>query len=91
MNRHEFEIDEQRQDFRRKREELVKKFDFELQTMEQKQKIEIERESVLLTNEYNKKMKQIRFGEESISLHLDFSKKGFRSYEYFSLQIKKKN
>ena len=62
LNRHEFEIDEQRQEFRRKREELIKKFDFELQTMEQKQKIEIERESVLLTNEYNKKMKQIRMG-----------------------------
>ncbi len=62
LNRHEFEIDEQRQEFRRKREELVKKYDFELQTMEQKQKIEIERESVLLTNEYNKKMKQIRMG-----------------------------
>jgi len=30
--------------------------------MEQKQKIEIERESVILTNEYNKKMKQIRIG-----------------------------
>lgn len=62
LNRHEFEIDEQRQEFRRKREELVKKYDFELQTMEQKQKIEIERESVLLTNEYNKKMKHIRIG-----------------------------
>jgi hypothetical protein len=62
LNRHEFEIDEQRQEFRRKRDELVKKYDFELQTMEQKQKIEIERESVLLTNEYNKKMKQIRMG-----------------------------
>ena len=43
-------------------EELVKKYDFELQTMEQKQKVEIERESVLLTNEYNKKMKHIRIG-----------------------------
>jgi hypothetical protein len=62
LNRHEFEIDEQRQEFRRKRDELVKKYDFELQTMEQKQKIEIERESVILTNEYNKKMKQIRIG-----------------------------
>ncbi len=62
LNRHEFEIDEQRQEFRRKREELIKKYDFELQTMEQKQKIEIERESVLLTNEYNKKTKQIRMG-----------------------------
>jgi len=64
LNRHEFEIDEQRQEFRRKREELVKKYDFELQTMEQKQKIEIERESVLLTNDYNKKMKQIRLDQE---------------------------
>ncbi|CAF5207553.1 unnamed protein product, partial [Rotaria magnacalcarata] len=27
LNRHEFEIDEQRQEFRRKRDELVKKFD----------------------------------------------------------------
>lgn len=62
LNRHEFEIDEQRQEFRRKRDELVKKYDFELQTMEQKQKIEIERESVILTNEYNKKMKQIKIG-----------------------------
>ncbi len=62
LNRHEFEIDEQRQEFRRKREELIKKYDFELQTMEQKQKIEIERESVLLANEYNKKTKQIRMG-----------------------------
>ncbi len=62
LNRHEFEIDEQRQEFRRKREELIKKYDFELQTMEQKQKIEIERESVLLTNEYSKKTKQIRIG-----------------------------
>ena len=32
--------------------------------MEQKQKIEIERESVLLTNEYNKKMKQIRIDQD---------------------------
>ncbi|CAM4879525.1 unnamed protein product [Rotaria socialis] len=64
LNRHEFEIDEQRQEFRRKRDELVKKFDFELQTMEQKQKIEIERESVLLTNEYNKKMKIIKIDQE---------------------------
>jgi hypothetical protein len=62
LNRHEFEIDEQRQEFRRKREELMKKYDFEQQTMEQKQKIEIERESVLLTNEYNKKAKLIRMG-----------------------------
>lgn len=36
--------------------------------MEQKQKIEIERESVLLTNEYNKKMKQIKMG--LLSFHL---------------------
>ncbi|CAF4530909.1 unnamed protein product [Rotaria sp. Silwood1] len=64
LNRHEFEIEEQRQEFRRKRDELVKKYDFELQTMEQKQKIEIERESVLLTNEYNKKMKQIKIDQE---------------------------
>jgi hypothetical protein len=62
LNRHEFEIDEQRQEFRRKREELIKKYDFELQTMEQKQKVEIERESVLLSNEYGKKTKQIRIG-----------------------------
>ncbi len=62
LNRHEFEIDEQRQEFRRKRDELVKKYDFELQTMEQKQKIEIERESVILTNECSKKMKQIKIG-----------------------------
>lgn len=32
--------------------------------MEQKQKVEIERESVLLTNEYNKKTKQIRIDQE---------------------------
>ncbi|CAF0754749.1 unnamed protein product [Rotaria sordida] len=64
LNRHEFEIEEQRQEFRRKRDELIKKYDFELQTMEQKQKIEIERESVLLTNEYNKKMKQIKIDQE---------------------------
>ncbi|CAF5064794.1 unnamed protein product [Rotaria magnacalcarata] len=32
--------------------------------MEQKQKIEIERESVLLTNEYNKKMKIIKIDQE---------------------------
>lgn len=67
LNRHEFEIDEQRQEFRRKRDELIKKYDFELQTMEQKQKVEIERESVLLTNEYNKKMKQIRIGLYSLN------------------------
>ena len=65
LNRHEFEIDEQRQEFRRKRDELVKKYDFELQTMEQKQKIEIERESVILSNECNKKMKQIKIGQSS--------------------------
>ncbi|CAF2709530.1 unnamed protein product [Rotaria sp. Silwood2] len=64
LNRHEFEIEEQRQEFRRKRDELIKKYDFELQTMEQKQKIEIERESVLLTNEYNKKTKQIKIDQE---------------------------
>ncbi|CAF0747725.1 unnamed protein product [Adineta ricciae] len=64
LNRHEFEIDEQRQEFRRKRDELVKKYDFELQTMEQKQKIEIERESVILSNECNKKMKQIKIDQE---------------------------
>ncbi|CAF0727223.1 unnamed protein product [Adineta steineri] len=64
LNRHEFEIDEQRQEFRRKRDELIKKYDFELQTMEQKQKIEIERESVILTNECNKKMKQIKIDQE---------------------------
>jgi hypothetical protein len=40
----------------------MKKYDLELQTIEQKQKIEIDRENVLLTNEYNKKFKQIRFG-----------------------------
>jgi hypothetical protein len=62
LNRHEYEIDEQRQEFRHKREELIKKYDFELQSIEQKQKIELERENVLLTNEYNKKLKQIRFG-----------------------------
>lgn len=84
LNRHEFEIDEQRQEFRRKREELVRKYDFELQTMEQKQKIEIERESVLLTNEHNKKAKQIRLGS---------SKQTFLSSieSSLSLQIKKKN
>ncbi len=71
LNRHEFEIDEQRQEFRRKRDELVKKYDFELQTMEQKQKIEIERESVILTNEYNKKMKQIRIGLLKFFLYLN--------------------
>ncbi|UJR33757.1 hypothetical protein I4U23_021184 [Adineta vaga] len=64
LNRHEFEIDEQRQEFRRKRDELVKKYDFELQTMEQKQKIEIERESVILSNECNKKLKQIKIDQE---------------------------
>ena len=87
LNRHEFEIDEQRQEFRRKREELIKKYDFELQTMEQKQKIEIERESVLLTNEYNKKTKQIRLG-------LSERKKNntqVQNHFSFSLQIKKKN
>jgi hypothetical protein len=62
LNRHEFEIDEQRQEFRRKRDELIKKSDYELQTIEQKQAIEIERENVLLTNECNKKTKQIRLG-----------------------------
>jgi len=62
LNRHEYEIEEQRQDFRYKREELIKKYDLELQTIEQKHKIEIDRENVLLTNEYNKKLKQIRLG-----------------------------
>jgi hypothetical protein len=64
LNRHEYEIDEQREEFRHKREELIKKYDFELQTIEQKEKIEIERENVLLSNEYNKKLKQIRFDQE---------------------------
>jgi hypothetical protein len=63
LTRHEFEIDEQRQEFRRRREELIKKYDYELLTIEQKHKIEIERENVVLTNEYNKKTKQIRIGE----------------------------
>ncbi|UJR13522.1 hypothetical protein I4U23_000536 [Adineta vaga] len=62
--RHEYEIDEQRHEFRRKREELMKKYDLELQTIEQKHKIEIERENVLLTNEYNKKIKQMKSDQE---------------------------
>lgn len=83
LNRHEFEIDEQRQEFRRKRDELIKKYDFELQTMEQKQKIEIERESVLLTNEYNKKSKQIRIG----LLKREEKKKTFPFQFIFSLSF----
>ncbi|CAF1150990.1 unnamed protein product [Adineta steineri] len=62
--RHEFEIDEQRQEFRRKREELMRKYDGELQAMEQKHNIEIERENILLTNEYNKKIKQLKTDQE---------------------------
>ena len=65
LNRHECEIEEQRQEFRRKREELSKKYEFELQTIDQKQKIEIERENLLLTNEYNRRIKQIRLGSFS--------------------------
>ncbi|CAF1558487.1 unnamed protein product [Adineta ricciae] len=62
--RHEYEIDEQRHEFRRKREELMRKYEIELQTIEQKHKIEIERENVLLTNEYNKKIKQMKSEQE---------------------------
>jgi arylsulfatase A-like enzyme len=62
LNRHEYEIDEQRQEFRYKREEIIKKYDYELQTIEQKHQIELDREKLLLTNEYNKKRKQIQFG-----------------------------
>ncbi|CAF0796707.1 unnamed protein product [Didymodactylos carnosus] len=64
LTRHEYEIEEQKQDFRRKREDLCKKYEFELQTMEQKQKVEIERESLLLTNEYNKKIKTLKLDNE---------------------------
>ncbi|CAF0868970.1 unnamed protein product [Didymodactylos carnosus] len=64
LTRHEYEIEEQKQEFRRKREDLCKKYDFELQTMEQKQKAEIEREMLLLTNEYNKKMKTIKLDND---------------------------
>ena len=64
LNRHEYEIDEQREEFRQKREELIKKYDFELQTLEEKKQIEIERENTLLSTEYNKKLKQIRFDQE---------------------------
>ena len=78
LNRHECEIDEQRQEFRRKRDELTKKYEFELQTIDQKQKIEIERENFLLTNEYNRRIKQIRLGSFSTrviprSLHASLS------------------
>ena len=86
LNRHEFEIDEQRQEFRRKREELAKKYDFELQTMEQKQKIEIERESVLLTNEYNKKMKQIRLG--MMNNRIQFFLSSFEQWKFYLDQEK---
>lgn len=40
----------------------MKKYDVELQTLEQKQKFETERENMLVTNECNRKMKQIRLG-----------------------------
>jgi hypothetical protein len=64
LNRHEYEIDEQREEFHHKRDELIKKYDFELQTIEQRKEIEIERENIRLSNEYNKQIKQIRFNQE---------------------------
>ena len=62
LNRHEYEIDEQREEFRRKREELIKHYDFELQALEEREKIDLDRENIRLSNEYNKKIKQIRLG-----------------------------
>ena len=49
LNRHEYEIDEQRSEFHRKRQELIQHYEFELRTLEDKFQAELEREKYLFS------------------------------------------